>query len=179
MPTPIRHTLQIMNTHILRPMIGPITCEDHLHALGELKKLSSETPLSLFISSPGGTLSLAFSFYDFIVESEFNLTTVGSGQLACASLVIWLAGKQRLLTPHTGILLREINLEANDIGCDISKHSACQSFNNLYNRFVAEIIENRSNDKLKVDEVLALMEKETVWSPKEAIEMELAHGITS
>lgn len=67
---------------------------------------SEEIPesLNLMICSPGGDLNAGFALTDVMRGSKIPVNTIGIGQIASAGLLIFLAGKHRVLTPNTSIL---------------------------------------------------------------------------
>lgn len=60
--------------------------------------------LSLVINSQGGDVCAAFALIDVMVGSPIPIHTVGLGEVASAALLIFMAGKYRVLTPNTMVL---------------------------------------------------------------------------
>ena len=60
--------------------------------------------LNLLICSSGGDLNAGFAVVDVMRGSSIPVNTIGIGQIASAGLLIFLAGKYRVLTPNTSIL---------------------------------------------------------------------------
>jgi len=81
----------------VKPVIEWILVENHA-----VKKKKKE--LLLMVCSSGGELEAAFALIDVMRSSTIPIKTVGLGQIASSGLMIFLAGKQRILTPNTSIL---------------------------------------------------------------------------
>ena len=64
-----------------------------------LKNSSDE--VTLFICSPGGVLSCAIHFYEWVRTEKIPLTTIAAGEVASAALIVLLAGRKRKATSHS------------------------------------------------------------------------------
>lgn len=67
-----------------------------LHALAT----ESEEPIYLFINSNGGNLVDGFAIYDAIKDMPCPVVTIGTGNVASAAFLIYLAGHLRLAYEH-------------------------------------------------------------------------------
>lgn len=65
--------------------------------------------IRLFIHSEGGDVYSGFSAMDHIQNSRVNITTIADGCCASAGTFILLAGKKRLMNPHSYILIHQIS----------------------------------------------------------------------
>lgn len=65
--------------------------------------------IRLFIHSEGGDVYSGFSAMDHIQNSRVNITTIADGCCASAGTFILLAGKKRLINPHSYILIHQIS----------------------------------------------------------------------
>jgi ATP-dependent Clp protease protease subunit len=86
-----------VDSESVKPVVEWILTENHV-----VKKKKKE--LLLMICSSGGELESAFALIDVIRSSSIPVKTVGLGQIASAGLMIFLAGRTRVLTPNTSIL---------------------------------------------------------------------------
>lgn len=168
----------IMKTNQLQPWIGSVTEEKYLHFLGELTKLKPDAPLQLLISSQGGTLPIAFSFFDIIATEKRRLTTIGSGQIACAAIIVWLAGTKRLLTPNTFVCFRKIHFDICAVGLENSDTKNRAQFTDRNEKHFTKLAASCTKGKLTSEKIQTFFENEVILEPKEAVELGLAHGIT-
>jgi ATP-dependent Clp endopeptidase proteolytic subunit ClpP len=65
--------------------------------------------IRLFIHSEGGDVYSGFSAMDHIQNSRVKITTIADGCCASAGTFILLAGKKRLMNPHSYILIHQIS----------------------------------------------------------------------
>ena len=75
-------------------------------------KKSAFTHLTLIINSCGGDLNCAFAIIDIMRGSTIPVHTVGLGQVSSSGLIIFITGKNRILTPNTTILSHQWSGEA-------------------------------------------------------------------
>jgi len=68
-----------------------------------------EPEIKLFIHSEGGDVYSGFSAMDHIQNAKVNITTIADGCCASAGTFILLAGKKRLMNPHSYILIHQIS----------------------------------------------------------------------
>ncbi|MCK5018477.1 MAG: ATP-dependent Clp protease proteolytic subunit [Candidatus Peribacteraceae bacterium] len=73
-----------------------------------LKKTAGLIPkikeLTIIVNSPGGSVSAGFALIDIMRGSNLKVNTVGIGMIASCGLLIFMAGRNRILTPNTSIL---------------------------------------------------------------------------
>ena len=60
--------------------------------------------IKMIICSPGGDVSGCFALTDVMMASKIPVMTFGIGQICSCGLLIFMAGKKRILTPNTSIL---------------------------------------------------------------------------
>jgi len=65
--------------------------------------------IRIFIHTDGGDVYSGFSAMDHIKNSRVKITTIADGCCASAGTFILLAGKQRLMNPHSYILIHQIS----------------------------------------------------------------------
>jgi ATP-dependent Clp endopeptidase proteolytic subunit ClpP len=66
--------------------------------------------IQLFIRSEGGDVYAGFSAYDHLRMLRVPLITISDGLCASAATFILLAGKKRLMAPHSHVLIHQISL---------------------------------------------------------------------
>jgi ATP-dependent Clp protease protease subunit len=90
----------------------------------QLLHLESDNPdkdISLYINSPGGSITSLFAIYDTMQYVKPDITTICFGQAASAAAVLLAAGTKgkRLALPHARILLHQPYSEAYGQATDI------------------------------------------------------------
>ena len=63
----------------------------------------------LYLHSYGGDLLAGFSAYSAIKRSSVPVTTVADGYVASAATFLLLAGRRRLIAPHTHVLIHQLS----------------------------------------------------------------------
>lgn len=167
-----------MKIQTLRPWADSINKENYVSFIEELKKYADSDEIKLLICSYGGNTAHALSFYDIVTQSRLPLTTIGSGTVGSAATVIWLSGRRRLLTPHTTLFFHEVGIDFKDVCLDLTEIKARFRGVELDQRYIVEIISKRSGGKLSKNKVLRMLKEETNLTPREAIRLGFAHGIT-
>ena len=68
---------------------------------------NSNKPITIYINSPGGSVTSALAIYDTIqlIKSETN--TVCIGQAASAGALLLCCGKKRFITPNAEVLIHQ------------------------------------------------------------------------
>lgn len=149
---------------------------------GQLEALVvlSEEPITIIITSPGGSVFAALAIYDTITkirkENKIIIKAEARGYAASAAAIILQAADIRSATLHTRLLIHEVSsfkfLErerASDAEEDAKEL-------NKVNDMVANILAERSNHSL--EEIKKLWKKTDVWmSAEEAKEWNLIDSI--
>jgi ATP-dependent protease ClpP protease subunit len=63
--------------------------------------------INLLVNSPGGHVHGALAILDIMKSSEIPIRTIGSGIIASAATLIFIAGKERLLTPYSSFMIHQ------------------------------------------------------------------------
>jgi ATP-dependent Clp protease, protease subunit len=91
-------------------LVGPI--EDDLSniVISQLLHLESEnsnSDISIYINSPGGSVTAALAIYDVMKYIKPKVNTICIGQACSAASLLLCAGDRRLITKHSRILLHQ------------------------------------------------------------------------
>ncbi|MFN4148664.1 MAG: ATP-dependent Clp protease proteolytic subunit, partial [Rhodocyclaceae bacterium] len=91
-------------------LVGPVNDVTANLVVAQLLFLESENPdkdISLYINSPGGSVSAGLAIYDTMQFIKNDIATICLGQAASAAAVLMAAGTKgkRLALPHSRILL--------------------------------------------------------------------------
>jgi len=102
-----RYTEELLNRGIIY-FTGVVT-QESMQALAEkLLKLDIDRnfdgSIALNINSPGGDLAACFGVLDVISNMRLQVDTFGVGEICSCGLLLFLAGRNRYITPNTSIL---------------------------------------------------------------------------
>jgi ATP-dependent protease ClpP protease subunit len=144
-----------------------------------LMKKDPSGKINLLITSPGGPTGVSMSFYDLMTKIiKPKLCTIGSGDVDSAAVIVFLAGKKRILTQNTTLLLhmagRTFSTTKRFTATEIN--SMLQE-DRLKDKQYAYVLAQSSGGKLSTSQALKLMEKGTVLEPKDALRLGLAHQV--
>lgn len=161
---------------------GSITQEMSTKVSSKIKSLLNKDPdkdINLIITSPGGPTGIGMSFYDLMTKViRPNLCTIGSGDVDSAAVIVFLAGRRRILTQNTTLLLhmagRTFNSSKRFTTTEIS---SILREDTLKDKQYATILANASRGKLSYSKALKLMQNAIVLEPKEALKYGLADEI--
>jgi ATP-dependent Clp protease protease subunit len=71
----------------------------------------SKKPIEIILNSPGGNVYDGLNIYDRIRYSKCPIGILGTGLVASMALIIFLAGKIRMVTPNTILMNHQISSE--------------------------------------------------------------------
>lgn len=72
-----------------------------------LASLDDESPISLYINSPGGSVTAGLAIYDTMQFIEPKVRTICTGRAASMAAVLLAAGDERYALPHSSIMIHE------------------------------------------------------------------------
>lgn len=157
-----------VDSDAVKPVIEWILAENHLN-----KKKKKE--LLLMICSSGGELEPAFALIDVIRSSVIPVKTVGLGQIGSAGLMIFLAGKTRILTPNTSILSHQYSW-----GSEGKHHelwAVTKEFNLVHERMLAHYRLATGLDDVTIKEKL-LPPQDVYLSAEEAVRLRICNYVS-
>lgn len=162
--------------------LGMVNYATSERILEEIRDLVSENPegeISMLVTCAGGPSGTAMGFYDTVRSViKPKLTTIGSGDVDSSGVIIFLAGDKRYVTKNTTLLfhLAGSSFEsgkrytANEIDAILREYR-------LKDFQYASIVAERSNGRLTSEQVLSMMEKNTILTPLELVSYGLANAI--
>jgi ATP-dependent Clp protease protease subunit len=149
-------------------LTGPI--EDHMASLmnAQLLFLESEAPgkdIFLYINSPGGVVTSAFSIHDTMNYISSDVVTVCLGQACSAGSFLLAAGAKgkRYILPHSRVMIHQPSGGAQGQATDIEIHvKEILYLKGLLNRLYAQYTGKT------VEEITAAMERDNFMSAEGA-----------
>jgi len=160
-------------------MVNYATNERVITEIRDLVISSPKERITLQENSAGGPTGTAMSFYDtmrYIVKPR--LITIGSGDVDSSGIIIFLTGDKRYITPHTTLLLHLAGRHFDEgKRYTAGEMDAMLREDRLKDFQYASILAECSHDRLTREQVLLMMEKNTILTPLELVTYGLADRI--
>lgn len=122
--------------------------------------------INLFLSSPGGNVTAAFSLISFMEASDIPVRTIALGECGSAAFLILMKGHQRVSTPYCSLLSHQFSsaLEAS-YG---NMKSTMQEYNNFHDKICDLYVSATGSTRGEVEK--HLLRDVDVWlTPEEAL----------
>lgn len=152
---------------------GDVTSESVASFMREFTETDAvDGPIEVRIYSSGGDAYGGTALYDLVRCSRNEITTIGYGQVASASFLLFQAGDLRVAAPNCTFLVHpvtdELSGNAQRMMLEVRE---TQRLQDQYCQIVA------SRSKISVEKVAALYAKETYFTAKDAVEFGLADAL--
>ncbi|KKS37894.1 MAG: hypothetical protein A3G49_01180 [Candidatus Sungbacteria bacterium RIFCSPLOWO2_12_FULL_41_11] len=114
----------------------------------------SPEPIKLFIDSPGGFLTTAFSLLDFMTTVSCPIHTIGTGIIASAAVPVLAAGKsgKRFIFPHTRTMIHLP--EGGTHGDAKDRKIAQQQIEEITNEYISTISHYTGKAKKEIESII-------------------------
>ena len=140
--------------------------------LNEDKNFNS--PIQLYINSPGGDVSACFGTIDIIRRVRLKVLTIGIGEICSCGLLLFLAGDYRVISKNTSILSHQYFWGAKGKHAELKAVRKEQDL--IYKRLVNYYKERTGMTEKLIKE--KLLPATDVWlTTREAIKYKIAHKI--
>lgn len=156
--------------------VDAATSNELLKQLMILERQDSKKEITLYINSPGGEVISGLAVYDFINLMKSPVRTICTGTAASMGAILFLAGKKRLMLPHTRLMIHDPSYSRNDIGGKKS-HEIQHELDKLNEtrEALARIIAEKTGRSL--EEIYTVTASDTFYSAEEAIEFGLTTDV--
>lgn len=177
--------------HRVYDFIGAVTtisAEQAMQQLARWERENSEEPITIRITSPGGSVWDGLTLYDYILALRsrgVKINIVVFGMAASMAAVLLQAGETRIVSPNAQVMIHELEV-TNPVGSSqkVSEQEENAAFSKKLNDRLYEIIasggldEGKSRCKLSKVEVQKRAHKKDWWmTAKEAVELGIADKI--
>lgn len=129
-----------------------------------------EKPISLYINSPGGSVTAGLAIYDTMTYIRSPVTTICVGQAASMGSLLLCGGTagQRYCLPHSSIMVHQPSGGYSGQASDIAIHAKeilriRHQLNQIYQRHMTK--------QQSLDDIEKLMERDYFMGAKEALEL--------
>ena len=145
-----------------------------IRQLRYLQKVDENAEITLFINSPGGEVASGLALYDVMRAIACPIRTVCLGLAASMSALLFIAGNQRDMLPHSRVMIHD-PLVAGGIGGTALSVKARADDLMRTREVTAQIIAEHTGKLL--DEVYELTANDTFFEAQEAVEFGLADRV--
>ena len=135
----------------------------------------SDRPISMYINSPGGSVTSGLSIYDCMQYIVPEVSTLVLGQAASMGSLLLAGGSpgKRYCLPHSSVMLHQPSGGYAGTAADIAIHAKeilriRTQLNKIYERHLSP---KDSAKKMNVDEIERMMERDYFLSAEEALEL--------
>lgn len=135
-----------------------------------------ETPATLFINSPGGSVASGLQIVDTMEAIACPVDTVCMGMAASMASIIFMAGRKgsRLIMPHARVLVHNPLTFGGGSGSALSVKKTADDLLETRETLADLMVKYTGQDK---DEALRVMDEETTFDANEAIKWGIADSI--
>ncbi len=160
----------------LTEQVDAATSNELLKQLMYLERQDCQKEITIYINSPGGEVISGLAVYDYISIMKAPVKTVCTGTAASMGAILFLAGKERLMLPHTRLMIHDPSYSHNDIG-GRKPHEIQRELDKLNEtrEALARIISEKTGKSL--EEIYEVTASDSFYSAKEATQFGLATGI--
>lgn len=155
-----------------------ISCESARSLINRIISANEKNPkceeIRIMISSPGGDIDVAIELYNFLKNIDCLVTTVNTSFVNSASIILYLAGKQRLCCVGSSFYVHNVTKQLkgifsiDDLTREVEEMKAST-------RKISSILSVETNHKQSYWQ--GLMRKGCIIESKRALALGLAHSM--
>lgn len=145
-----------------------------IRQLRYLQKADENGEITLFINSPGGEVSSGLALYDVMRAIKCPIRTVCLGMAASMGALLFMAGDQRDMLPHSRVMVHDPLVPGGIGGSALSVKSRADDLMRTREITAQIIAEHTGKDLEEVYEVTA---KDTFFEAQAAVEFGLADRV--
>jgi ATP-dependent Clp protease protease subunit len=145
---------------------GPVNDDMLVKAWYGITSLGGSRPITIFLNSDGGDLSIAWAIYDWIKAQEAHINIVVLGSACSAATIILQAADTRYITSNSYIM---IHRGSYDISADITEdeYLAWMQNANLYQKKMYDIYAEKMN--ISVTKIKKMLTNDNIYVGDKAI----------
>lgn len=131
-------------------------------------------PITLYINSPGGEVQSGLALYDVMQAVSCPIRTVCLGMAASMAALLFIAGDDREILPHSRVMIHDPLISAGAGGNALSVKARADDLMRIRD-ITAGVIARHSG--MSIDRVFELTATDTYFEAEEAVEAGLADRI--
>lgn len=141
-----------------------------------LEKQDKNTPVNIYINSPGGSVTDGMVLYDFIRMMKAPVNTICTGMAASMGAIIYLAGDNRYIFPHSKIMIHDASFSNAEFS-GLKPDEIQEKTNSLLEttKMLRKIVSERTGQSLK--SVTAKMKQDSYFKADEALKYGLVTAV--
>lgn len=141
-----------------------------------LERRDNTAQITLYINSPGGNVISGLAVYDCMRLMKSPVKTVCIGSAASMGAILFLAGDEREMLPHTRLMIHDPSFGRLDVSGK-KPHELQQEVDSLskVKETLAQIISEKTGKPL--EEIYKVTANDTYFDAKEAMEFGLATAV--
>lgn len=150
------------------------SCAVVIRGLLHLQRQDSTTPITLYINSPGGEAQSGLALYDVMQAVSCPIRTVCLGMAASMGALLFIAGDEREILPHSRVMIHDPFIGAGAGGSALSVKARADDLMRIRD-ITAGVIARHSG--MSIERVFELTASDTYFEAEEAVEAGLADRV--
>lgn len=167
---------ELFNTRRSIEVVGEITRESVYSLILQLRYLQQADPereITMYINSPGGSVTDGLALYDVMAGISCPIRTVCVGMAASMGSLLFAAGNKRDILPHATVMIHD-PLTTGISGSALSVNQASMRLMET-REITASILADHTGHT--VDEVYEMTRQDSYFNAQEAVDWHLADRI--
>jgi len=167
---------EMLDQHVLELMtsVDAESCAVVIRGLLHLQRQDSTTPITLYINSPGGEVQSGLALYDVMQAVSCPIRTVCLGMAASMGALLFIAGDEREILPHSRVMIHDPLIGAGAGGSALSVKARADDLMRIRD-ITAGVIARHSG--MSIERVFELTASDTYFEAEEAVEAGLADRV--
>ena len=150
------------------------SCAVVIRGLLHLQRQDSTMPITLYINSPGGEVQSGLALYDVMQAVSCPIRTVCLGMAASMGVLLFIAGDEREILPHSRVMIHDPLIGAGAGGSALSVKARADDLMRIRD-ITAGVIARHSG--MSIERVFELTASDTYFEAEEAVEAGLADRV--
>ncbi len=158
-------------------LCGPVDAEsvaDIIRGMRHLQRADADAPITLFINSPGGEVSSGLALYDAMCAISCPVRTVCLGLAASMAALLFIAGNQRDMLPHSRVMIHDPLIGGGVGGSALSVKARADDLMRIRD-ITAQVIAEHTG--MPLERVFELTARDTYFEAEEAVAAHLADRV--
>ena len=152
------------------------SCSSVIRGLLYLQGLDAQAPVTLYINSLGGEVQSVLALYDVMQAVSCPVRTVCLGMAASMGALLFIAGDDREMLPHSRIMIHDPLIGSGIAGSALSVKARADDLMRIRD-VTAEVIARHTG--MPLDEVFSLTASDTYFEADEAVRRNLADRVVT
>lgn len=172
----IRDEMLVRRELELTTAVDAGSCATLIRSLLYLERLDPQAVVTLYINSPGGEVQSGLALYDVIQAVSCPVKTVCLGVAASMAALLFIAGDDRQMLPHSRIMIHDPLIGGGVGGSALSVKARADDLMRIRD-ITARVISRHTG--MSLERVFELTASDTYFDAEQAVEAGLADGIVS